>query len=186
MTSVYYILRGAYWFIFTLSKSTTSRPKVEVTRGNMLIEWSVRTLVRFSRYVNVRHGWSLYWLHAVSRADLLNEGAENTHKSTKSHTVCPYTSTRLVTSTNQRGMKCPKLFFCFNFSRTSKFLKTLYARILRKSGKCFRSPQSIRHLDWFTNWKFYHHHHHLLLHHKGSTRYIYVHTQKNTVNKYRV
>ena len=26
--------------------------------------------------------------------------------------------------------------------------------------------------------KRYHHHHHLLLHHKGSTRYIYVHTQK--------
>jgi len=31
-----------------------------------------------------------------------------------------------------------------------------------------------------------HHHHHLLLHHKGSTRYIYVHTQKYTVKKYRV
>jgi len=32
----------------------------------------------------------------------------------------------------------------------------------------------------------YHHHHHLLLHHQGSTRYMYVHTQKYTAKKYRV
>jgi len=95
-------------------------------------------------------------------------------------TVCIHTLQQTGEATVVFPQKNPEtLMLAINHAYRVSIERTAVRGVLKKICR----PITNRRLQLSNN---NNHHHHLLLHHKGSTRYIYVHTQKYTVKKYGV